>query len=217
VNYYKIDWRNIVNAPSFQSIVNEGGPRVLRDPVTNQIVTVFNNYINVASTVTDGFDLEARYRASTEFGRWTTRLNVTYVDNFKEDGTQYAGTNGGTNTIPRTRGQLALDWDYRAISSTLAGNYVRGYYQQLLAGTFFTPMDPRIQNQVYPDRVPSYITYDIFGKYQLTKNLSVSGSVVNFTNRLPPLDPGFSSTFNYDFSMYDVRGRQYRLGLKYVL
>jgi iron complex outermembrane receptor protein len=154
---------------------------------------------------------------STEFGRWTARLNMTYVDSFKEDGTQVAGTNGGTNTIPRTRGQLALDWDYRALSATLATNYIQGYHQQLLAGSFFAPTDPRIQNQVYPERIPSYITYDIFGKYQLTKNLSISGSVVNINNQLPPLDPGFSSTFNYDFSMYDVRGRQYRLGLKWTM
>jgi iron complex outermembrane receptor protein len=217
LNYYRIDWKNIVTSQSFQSIVNEGGPRVIRDPVTNQIVTVLNNYINVASTVTDGVDLEARYRMSTELGRWTARVNVTYVDSFKEDGTQVAGTNGGTNTIPRTRGQLAIDWDYRALSSTFATNYIRGYYQQLLAGAFFAPTDPRIQNQVYPERVPSYITYDVFAKYQVTKNISLSGSVVNINNRLPPLDPGFSSTFNYDFSMYDVRGRQFRLGLKWTM
>jgi iron complex outermembrane receptor protein len=227
MNYYKIDWKNIVTSQSFQGIVNDdaasrlaggpGDPRVLRDPTTGQIVTVFNNYINVASTVTDGLDLEARYRINTEMGRWTTRVNVTYVDSFKEDGTQVAGTNGGTNTIPRTRGQLAVDWDYRALSTTFAMNYVRGYAQQLLAGTFFTPMDPRLQTQVYPDRVPSYTTFDVFGKYQITKNLSVSAAVRNLTSEMPPYDPGFSSTFIYDFSMYDLRGRQYSLGLKYTM
>jgi iron complex outermembrane receptor protein len=219
VNYYQIEWENLVTSDSFQTIVNAGDPsRVIRDPVTNNIVTVFNNYFNAGLVKTRGVDLEARYRMNSEVGRWTTRANVTYVDDYTQDGVQYAGTNGhGTNTIPRVRGQLALDWDYRAISATLAANYIRGYYQQLLAGSFFTAGDPRFQNQVYPERVPSYVTYDIFGKYQLTKNLSVSGSVVNIDNRMPPYDPGFSSTFLYDFSVYDPRGRQYRLGLTWKM
>jgi iron complex outermembrane receptor protein len=218
INYYQIDWENLVSSQSFQDIVNEGDPaRVIRDPVTNQIVTVFNNYINVGRVKTSGFDLEARYRMSTDVGRFTTRLNGSYVDSYKIDGVEYAGRNDGLNTIPRVRGQLALDWDYRALSTTLAANYIRSYYQGFLAGSFFTPGDPRFQNQTYPERVPSYHTYDIFGKYQVTKNLSVSGSVVNIENRMPPYDPGFSATFLYDFSIYDPRGRQYRLGLTWKM
>ena len=36
----------------------------------------------------------------TSGGRFTTRLNVTYIDTFKEDGVEYAGTNGGIATYP---------------------------------------------------------------------------------------------------------------------
>ena len=147
----------------------------------------------------------------------TFRANGSYVDSYKVDGTEYAGRNDGLNTIPRVRGQLAVDWDYRALSATVAANYIRSYYQGFLGGSFFAPTDPRFQNQVYPDRVPSYTTYDAFAKYQLTKNLSISGSVVNIENRMPPYDPGFSATFLYDFSIYDPRGRQYRLGLTWKM
>jgi iron complex outermembrane recepter protein len=219
LNYYKIEYENLVTAPSFQSIVNSGDPtRVIRDPITGNIVTVFSNYINIGEVVTDGWDLEARYRMNTGFGRWTTRANLSYIDSYKQDGTEYAGTNGqGTSTLPRVRGQLAFDWDYRALSATAAANYIRGYRQDFLPGSFFTPGDPRFQNQVYPERVPSYVTYDAFVKYQVTRNLAVSASVLNMNNRMPPYDPGFSSTFLYDFSMYDVRGRQFRLGLTYKM
>ncbi|MBK7471049.1 MAG: TonB-dependent receptor [Betaproteobacteria bacterium] len=79
------------------------------------------------------------------------------------------------------------------------------------------PGDPRFQNGVYPDKVPRYITYDIFAKYNITKNLSVSGSIINFTDKLPPYDPGFSATNLYDFSQYDPRGRQFRLGVQYKM
>jgi iron complex outermembrane receptor protein len=219
INYYRIDWTNIVLAPSFQGIVDSGDPtRVIRDPVTGNIVTVFANYFNASQTLTSGWDLEARYRMNMGAGRLTTRLNVSYVDSYVQDGVEYAGTNGqGTSTLPRTRGQLALDWDSGPFSSTLAGNYIRHYRQDFLAGSFFAPGDVRFQNQVYPNDVPSYVTYDIFAKYQLTKNLSIAGSVVNFTNKLPFVDPGASSTFNYDFSTFDVRGRQYRLGLTWKM
>jgi iron complex outermembrane receptor protein len=40
---------------------------------------------------------------------------------------------------------------------------------------------------------------------------------VNLGNEKPPFDPGFSSTFNYDFSLYDPRGRQFRLGLTWTM
>jgi iron complex outermembrane receptor protein len=217
LNWYRIEYENLVTSDSFQALVNAGDPsRVIRDPVTGQIVTVLNNFFNAGLVKTDGFDIEARYRINTGMGRWTTRLNASYVDDWIQDGVQYAGTNGqGTSTIPRVRGQLAVDWDYRALSMTAAANYIRSFYQQFLGASFFTPQDPRFQNQVYPERVPSYVTYDLFAKYQFTKNLSVSGSIVNVADRMPPYDPGFSATFFYDFSIFDPRGRQYRLGATY--
>ena len=219
LNWYKIEWKDQVASPSFQSIVNSGDPtRVIRDPVTGNIVTVLSNYTNLSKTETDGLDLEARYRMSTAAGRWTVRANVSYVNSFEEEGTEYAGRNDGSNTIPRTRGTLAVDWDWRSLSVTAAGNYVRHYYQGLLPSTWFAPpQDATFQNGTYPDQVPSYTTYDVFARYQLTKNLSVNASVININNRMPPYDPGFSGTFLYDFSVYDIRGRRYAIGLTWKM
>jgi iron complex outermembrane receptor protein len=218
VNYFNIDWTNQVTTDSFQSLVNAGDPtRVVRDPVTNNIVTVFNNYFNAGETKVDGLDFEARYRFNTATGRITPRANFTYIGNWKQDGVQYAGNNAGPNTIPRLRGYLALDWDYRALTATAQMNYTRHYQQQLLAGSFFTPQDPRFQNQVYPDSIPSYITYDLFASYDITKNLKVFGAILNVANQQPYFDPGFSSTSNFDFSIFDPRGRQFRLGVTWKM
>jgi iron complex outermembrane receptor protein len=41
--------------------------------------------------------------------------------------------------------------------------------------------------------------------------------VINLLNTAPPYDPGFSSTFLYDYSMYDVRGRQFRMNFNYKM
>ena len=181
-------------------------------------MTVFNNYINASKTLTSGWDLEGRYRMNLAGGRFTTRGNLTYVDSFFQDDVEYAGTNAhGTSTIPRVRAQLAFDWDSGPLSLTVTGNYIRHYKEQLLAGSFFTPGDPRFQNQVHPERIPSYVTYDLFAKYQLTRNLSVFGSIINAHNRLPFVSPGYDSTNNYDVSLYDVRGRRFLLGLTWKM
>jgi iron complex outermembrane receptor protein len=219
VNYYAIEWKNQVVIPSLQEIVNQGDPnKVIRDPLTGAIVTVITNYTNLGIVKTNGLDLEARYRMSTSFGRWTGRVTVAHVNSYKEDGTEVAGTNGGSNTMPRTRGNLAIDWDYRALALTFSTNYIRGYYQQLLPATYFTnPVDLNVQNGLYPDRIPSRTYYDLFGRYNLTKNLSVSASVLNINDKKPPFDPGFSGTFFYDFSVYDIRGRRFNVGLSWKM
>jgi iron complex outermembrane recepter protein len=217
VSYYNIDWENIVSAPSFQSIVNAGGPNVIRNPETNAIVTVFNNYVNLAQTKTNGVDLDARYRASTSVGTFTSSANFTYIDSFKEDGTETVGTNGGANTMPRVRGTLAQDWDYAGLAMTLQYNYIRGYYQQLLPASYFTAQDPRFQTGTYPDRIPNFYTFDLFGRYQVNKNLRLTASVTNLDNRKPPYDPGASTTFLYDFTQYSAVGRAVRVGFNYTM
>jgi iron complex outermembrane receptor protein len=224
LNFYRIEYKNLVTSQSFQGLIDDcfdnpasvACASIVRDPVTGAIVTIFNNYINVGEIITKGVDLEARYRFNTPYGRITPRLNMSYVDSWKQDGTEYAGTNGqGTSTIPRVRGQLAVDWDYRALSVTGQVNYTRHYEQQFLPSSWFTPQDPRFQNQTYPPNVPSYTTYDIFAKYQLTKNLSINGAILNINQAIPPFDPGFGSTFAYDFSLHDPRGRRVRVGFTY--
>ena len=217
VSYYDIKWEKLVTSESFQDIVNEGGPRVIRDPSTGNIVTVLNNYINIGEVRTKGVDLDAQYAASTSVGKFTTRVNWTYVDSWKQDGTEYAGTNGGTNTIPRSRGTLTQDWDYMGWGLTGRFNYIHGYHQQLLAGSFFAPQDPLIQKSTYPDRVEHYRTLDLFARYQFNKNLTVNASLINAENAKPPYDPGFSSTYMYDFSLYSSLGRQVRIGFTYKL
>ena len=138
-----------------------------------------------------------------------------YVAKFEEDGVDNAGRNGGTVTVPRWKGFASVDWDQGPWTVSGRINYVHSYYQDFLAGSFFTPQDPRFQSGTYPERVPSYTTFDLYGRYNITANLSVSGSVLNIFNRTPPYDPGIDATNFYDFTQYDVRGTIYRVGVSY--
>jgi iron complex outermembrane receptor protein len=227
VDLYKVDWRNVVSSPLFQDIIDEscpaGGPAcpstatVIRDPSNNQVVTILSNYENLAQRKTRGVDVDARLHVPTEVGKFTLRGNFTYVDSFKEDGVEYVGSNGGSNTIPRVRAAATLDFDRGPWGFTGRVNYTHSYRQELLPPSFFAAQDPRFQTGVYPERAGSYTTVDLFARYEVSKHITVSGAVLNVMDKVPPYDPGFSSTSLYDFSLHDLRGRQFRLAVTYKM
>lgn len=224
IDAYWLSWNNVVASKSFQDVIDascpDGGPdcpatpSIIRDPSNNQVVTILSAYENLSSRRTSGVDIDARANFPTEsMGKFTTRVNLGYVSSYKEDGVDYGATNGGSNTIPRIKGRLAVDWDYAAWKLSWMINYTDSYEQQGLPGSYFTAQSPAFQNGTYPTLVREHSTHDFYVKYEVSSNLSVNASVINVFNRLPPYDPAWS-TF-YDFSQYDARGRQLRLGLNY--
>jgi iron complex outermembrane receptor protein len=244
LDYYDIAWTDIVGSDTFQSIIDNdsnsrlaggaGDPRVIRDPgiIINgpngpqpQVVTILSNFRNLTRTETRGVDFDIRGAMRTSFGRFSARLNAAYIIEFTEDGEDFAGTNGGTNTYPRLKGNLGLAYETGPVFAQLTVNYIHRYEQQLLAASFFAPGCEHLspcpagttygQTGSYPTKVPSYTSLDLFGSWQVTPALQLNASIVNLTNEMPPYDPGFDATNNYDFTQYDIRGRTYRVGVKY--
>ncbi len=236
VDAYEINWTNIVGSDNFQDIVDldaqtrnamtcaGGDPRVIRDPnaaVPCTIVTVLNNFRNLEKVFTRGVDIDLRHDLRTTIGRFRTRLIGSYVDEFEEDGVEFAGTNGGNiATIPRWKHRLSIEYNRGPLTITPAYNYVHRYKQCGLTlircqgtSTFYTGTFG--QTGTYPVKVPRYETYDLFARYDITPKFTISASVVNLTDEAPPYDPGFSATFLYDFSQHDIRGRQFRIGASY--
>jgi iron complex outermembrane recepter protein len=225
VDTYRINWRNVVASPSFQDIVDascEAGPpcpstpQVLRD-TGGLVVSVLSNYENLSARKVAGTDIDLRWGIPTaEWGKFNLNFNGAYIHSFKEDGESVVGSNKGANTIPRFKASGALNWDYAGWAITGRVNYVHKYRQELLAASYRNPATVN-QTGVYPMYVPRYTTYDLYARYAINKNLSISGAVINLADKTPPYDPGFSTTYNYDFSQYDVRGRQFRLNLNYKI
>ena len=193
--------------------------QVLRDPITNNIVTVFNQYQNTSSLFTSGLDLEMRYAMPTaNAGKFTARFNGIYVIKYELDGVGYEGANGSGTTIPRIKYNVALDWDYGALTMTDAVELHQGLAPGLPGRVRSTPpQNPAFQTGVYPTKTPDYYTIDLYGAYQITKNFRIGASVANLFDAKPPYDPGFDATNNYDFSQFDVRGRLIRLNLTYKM
>ena len=228
--YYRIDWRNVVGSKSFQSVIDASCPngglafsgtpcpstdKIIRDPASgNGVVTIYSGYENLAQRLTKGIDLDGTVRIPMESGRLSLRTDLTYVLSFKEDGTEYVGTNGGYYTYPRVRANLSADWDTGAWAVTARANYTHEYKQAYI-GSYATAYTLPYQNGAMPAFVSSNTTLDLFARYQVTKNATVSASVINAFNKMPPLDIAWS--FFYDMNLYDMRGRMFRLNFKYVL
>jgi iron complex outermembrane receptor protein len=219
VTGYWIDWKDVVAFPSFQATVDSGDPRrVIRDDATGRLVSVITGYQNLESTKVTGVDLDLSATAHTEIGRLRARGQLTYIGSFREEGIEYAGTNGGKIglAIPKRRALLGIDWDRGPWSATANFRYTGGYEQRNLQENIFTGFTLPLQNGPYPRVLRHYRTLDLFGRWRATHGISVSVSVINAENEMPPFDPSWGNGL-FDPTLFDVRGRQVRVGLAWSL
>lgn len=221
LDWYDLQWRDIVGSYGFQQIVNNNGiingrpvGTVTRDATTGQVISVATNYVNLSEIKTSGVDVDMRYRFSTNVGRFGVNLGASYITTYKVEGAEVAGTNG-YGSLPRVRGSLAINYDQGPWRATLTTRYIHRFVQVLLPASYYTPQDPRFQTGVYGAKVGSRTYFDLFGAYRFSPRLEVSGSIINLMNKKPPYDPGASGTFLYDFTQHDPRGRRYRVNLAY--
>ena len=66
--------------------------------------------------------------------------------------------------------------------------------------------------------VSSITTFDLFGRYSVSKNLEISGSILNVFDRLGSFDPQASyglTRYNPTYNPYGAVGRYFNIGVKY--
>ncbi|MBK0392307.1 TonB-dependent receptor plug domain-containing protein [Ramlibacter algicola] len=119
--------------PNSQVAGNLPGSLVIYDAL-GQKVAVAAPFTNASRTMTDGVDLDVKYRMNLgSYGKLTTGLSWTHVNHYRRtsDGVtvEYAGTHGpivqssGSGT-PRDRISLTASLDQGPFSGTVAVNYV---------------------------------------------------------------------------------------------
>jgi iron complex outermembrane receptor protein len=228
LNWYKIVWTNQVVFPDFQAIADDpNDPRkVLSPPGTpneGQILSISAGYINASKVETSGVDVDFRWRKRTTYGRFVTRLSTSYVDSYEFDGIELAGSNLAGNYInaialPRWRGNLSLDWDQGPWALTGTINYIGHYDRAFGSSTLYfpPPATQLIQNGSLDTEAPSYTTYDIVGSYAITPRVNLGIAVINLTDEEPPYEPGVSTTYFVDRTIYSVVGRTFRVGIRYT-
>jgi iron complex outermembrane receptor protein len=214
IDFYEINWKNQVNFPDFQAIAdNPADPRAFRSPITGEVLAIEAGYENSGMVKTRGMDIDIRYNARTTMGRFAPRLNLSYVDSYKLDGIELAGSNLAgafinAISLPRVRGFAAMDYESGAWVISPRVNYIHSFRR-----VFFS--NSPVNNGAVSPNNPAYVTYDLFGRYNVTTKFQVNASINNLTGETPPFDPGVSTTYFHDRTQYSIIGRTYRVGVRY--
>lgn len=211
-----------------------------------QISAIFAPYINGGKTITHGFDTEVKQRMDLgDMGRLTATVNWNRIRRFARviDGLtyEYAGTHGpfvlsSAAGTPKNKLTFDLTWDYAQVSSTMRVNYVGSMRAIDHFGAPYSPDNSEGVAQpegakacgaYFPNgkaaptadcRIPRFITVDVFGRWNVNKQLSVSASIANLFNKLAPWDPYTYGGTNYNPSYHQdgAVGRYFKVGAKYT-
>ncbi|MDR7294984.1 outer membrane receptor protein involved in Fe transport [Pelomonas aquatica] len=179
---------------------------------------------NLASMRNKGFDLEGVYRFDLGMGlpgKITLRGLATYTRSFVTNSgvvgtipTEAAGVNLG-NT-PKWKGQFSQSWDTDTASFTVSQRWISDgvYSNEYIECQTNCPVSTLTRPTILNNQMKGAFYWDIGGSYKLNKNLTVYFKVDNLTNVDPVAAPQTGTGYGINPFLYDVLGRQYRVGAR---
>jgi iron complex outermembrane recepter protein len=214
VDYWQFELTNVINSFSGNSVVkycyqsssldNPFCPLLERDPVTHDISNYFEKPVNSATRDVKGVDIEAAYTFDTAFGDFDLRLISTYSKEydlnptgFAEDLIQYAGE----IEFPEWKHRMTTRYSYDDFSAVLTMTH----RSSTVNSNDWTP------NRNNYNDIPSYTTFDLTSRYNVTDDLQLRAGVLNMFDRNPPRIPGAFS----NGAAFDVIGRRITAGFNY--
>jgi len=210
IDFYRIKQKDIVSVDDFSFILRNPARypgQIVRSPFDNRVLSISARYINLALTETKGFDVDARHQFNFgEAGKVTLRANYSYIKSYKfvlaqgEEPTEAVDSNNFA-TLPRFRGNISAEWGRGNWTVRLSNRHIQGYDQ---AGTTALPQQTRVGSSDFQD---------LFVRYGGFKNLSLTASVLNLRDAIPPYDG--SAGNRYATSLYDLKGRYISVGASY--
>ncbi|CAN7179537.1 TonB-dependent receptor [Pseudoduganella sp. LjRoot289] len=174
------------------------------DPGNNQTYWAKKTLsVNIGQTHNQGVDWETTYRHRFAFGNLTSVLNGTYLikSDYTKAGTQDDWTSSmnyfGLNDKVAFRHivRLGTTLDTGKFSNTLTANYRNGY----------TDAEAESRNlatnklEKFRLEVPSHLTFDWQGKWQVSKQVGLRAGVKNIADRNPPFSLRASSGHQVGF------------------
>jgi len=197
-----------------------------------QWLQVNTQAFNVASIITDGFNLETSYQFSLADwgfmpipGGFTVRALATYVDKFITNSTNAGGfviNTAGSNdgNTPHLKAFLVQTYNADNWEITLTENWIsEGRHNlnwiQCSAGS--CPL-PTLQNPTINDNhVPGIIYFDLGGSYSINDHWQFYTQIDNLLNKSPP--PFYANSQNptndgANPALYDTIGRMFHVGVR---
>lgn len=208
VDWYRVELDNLVGTNNTTSIVQANNPvDVIRD-ARGKLVAVYNRYQNLSELKTSGVDVELSQRWRTgQWGDFALQTAYTHVIDYRRPVTvggplvDYAGTNRGSS-LPADKATTRAGWSKGPLEADLTWYYTSGY-------DLVTPVTGQ-------SSVDAYNQFDLYLGWSGLENAKVYVKIENIADETPPYDgtfPGIRAP--YDFSQYDLRGRQFRIGFDY--
>lgn len=174
--------------------------KVIRDPDTNEVVYVRDDYTNIYNGLTQGVDAAVRYHWETgRFGDVILGASVTYNDKNELDGENYVGT----RVNARWNGTASIAWLYRDWEVNSYAVYRGRRTGSYDLGSIFGPADypdpadyeEQSDNLYVSYRIKPQVTLNASVTYKGFKKLKVTVGVNNLLNDEPPSDPQETSGF----------------------
>jgi iron complex outermembrane receptor protein len=217
IDFYSIKIKGLIATPSAQEIAagfRRGSPgyaALIDVNGADEITLVRQLSANVNSLITQGVDLDLRYRENLLGGKVTANLSGTYVSKYdlvntsgetepsvgtivREDGSPLVSSS--TGVILRWKHNLSVGYGAGDWNATLTQRFYKGY---------------RTGNDLDGNAhfVKSQDLYDLVASYNGIKHVKLSVGVRNLFDKAPPLFINNGSQFQagYDVYQYDPRGR----------
>ncbi|MFG6428741.1 TonB-dependent receptor plug domain-containing protein [Roseateles sp. LYH14W] len=180
---------------------------------------------NLASMRNKGFDLEGVYRFDLGGmglpGKLTLRGLATHTKSFVTNSgvvgtipSEAAGVNLG-NT-PKWKGQFSQSWDTDTLSLSLSQRWISDgvYSNEYIECQTNCPTSTVTRPTILNNQMKGAFYWDIGGSYKYSKNLTMYFKVDNVTDVDPVAAPQTGTGYGINPFLYDVLGRQYRVGAR---
>lgn len=180
---------------------------------------------NLASMRNKGWDLEALYRFNLGSvglpGSLTLRGLATHTQTFKTNSgvvgtipTEAAGVNLG-NT-PKWKGQFSQSWETDTASFTVSQRWISDgvYSNEFIECQTNCPVATVTRATILNNQMKGAFYWDIGGSYKVSKTMSVYFKIDNLTDVDPVAAPQTGTGYGINPFLYDVLGRQYRIGAR---
>jgi iron complex outermembrane recepter protein len=229
VDWYSIDVKGSIGQLGAQQIVNlcfQGAKelcnQITRDPVTNQITSLRNIFLNIDAAKVSGTDVEIDYSPSIGAGRsLKLRLLGSYLDENSITNLGVATQNraGETGALSFPRVQVVAGVTYRQgpfgafLQQRYIGSGKRRYNDNRPDLGGLTIDDDRVSPEYYTDLQLSY-RFDV----RDAPSVDVFANITNLFDRDPPLAPNhsaFAGSVQTNAALFDVLGRRFVAGARF--
>jgi iron complex outermembrane receptor protein len=132
-DFYRIEQRNLIDAPSAQFVLDNPGfsaGATLERNSNGDLILINTPFSNFGQVVVDGVDLEVDYRLPwQQWGSWGVRWAGAYVNSFEQTGLPGSPNLERIRTFqyPAFRSRGSVDWKLGGLGAEIALNYTSGY------------------------------------------------------------------------------------------